>query len=76
MFLDQAIATREWMTKAIYDSRAKDFHSDFRKMVYTSQKQMDKVLGKLDENSFIKQQEDEFRQFKKQVNALVRSFKL
>ena len=76
MFLDQAIATREWMTKAIYDSRAKDFHSDFRKMVYTSQKQMDKVLGKLDENSFIKQQEDEFRQFKKQVNALVRLFKL
>jgi len=37
---------------------------------------MDKVLGKLDENSFIKQQEDEFRQFKKQVNALVRLFKL
>src|SRR6185295_18214000 len=65
-FLDQALATREWMTKAIYDSRAKDFHNDFRKMVYTSQKQMDKVLGKLDENSFIKQQTEEFRQFKKQ----------
>ena len=76
MFLDQAVATREWMTKAIYDSRAKDFHSDFRKMVYTSQKQMDKVLGKLDENSFIKQQEDEYRLFKKQINAVVRSFRL
>jgi len=76
MFLDQAVATREWMTKAIYDSRAKDFHSDFRKMVYTSQKQMDNVLGKLDENSFIRQQEDEYRLFKKQVNAVVRSFRL
>lgn len=75
-FLDQAVATREWMTKAIYDSRAKDFHNDFRKMVYTSQKQMDKVLGKLDENSFIKQQADEFRQFKKQVDTLVQTFKL
>ena len=75
-FLDQAIATREWMTKAIYDSRAKDFHNDFRKMVYNSQKQMDTVLGKLDENSFIKQQADEFRQFKKQVSALVQTFKL
>ena len=75
-FLDQAVTTREWMTKAIYDSRAKDFHNDFRKMVYTSQKQMDKVLGKLDENSFIKQQVDEFRQFKKQVSTLVQSFKL
>jgi len=75
-FLDQAVATREWMIKAIYDSRAKDFHNDFRKMVYTSQKEMDKVLGKLDENSFIKQQADEFRQFKKQVSTLVQSFKL
>jgi hypothetical protein len=75
-FLDQAVATREWMTKAIYDSRAKDFHNDFRKMVYTSQKQMDKVLGKLDENSFIKQQADDFLQFKKQVNTLVQTFRL
>jgi len=72
--LDQAVTTREWMTKAIYDSRAKDFHNDFRQMVYTSQKQMDKVLGKLDENSFIKQQVDEFRQFKKQVNSIIQSF--
>jgi hypothetical protein len=75
-FLDQAVATREWMTKAIYDSRAKDFHNDFRKMVYTSQKQMDTVLGKLDENSFINQQVDEFRQFKKQVSNLIQSFRL
>jgi len=75
-FLDQALATREWMTKAIYDSRAKDFHNDFRKMVYTNQKQMDRVLGKLDENSFIKQQAEEFRQFKKHVNSIMRIFSL
>jgi len=74
--LDQAGATREWMTKAIYDSRAKDYHNDFRKMVYTSQKQMDKVLGKLDDNSFINQQKEEFQRFRKQVINLVRSFKL
>jgi len=75
-FLDQALATREWMTKAIYDSRAKDFHNDFRKMVYTSQKQMDKVLGKLDENNFIAQQKEEFQKFKRQVTNLTKSFKL
>ena len=75
-FLDQAVATREWMTKAIYDSRAKDFHNDFRKMVYASQKQMEKVLGKLDENSFIRQQKEEFQKFKKQVSSLVQSFRL
>ena len=75
-FLDQAVATREWMTKAIYDSRAKDFYNDFRKMVYGSQKQMEKVLGKLDENSFIRQQKEEFQKFKKQVSSLVQSFRI
>jgi uncharacterized membrane protein YccC len=74
--LDQALSTHEWMTKAIYDSRAKDFHNDFRKMVYDTKQQMDKVLGKLDENSFILKQQDEFRQFKKKVSILVRFFKL
>src|SRR6266487_828929 len=76
LFLDQALATREWMIKAIYDSRAKDYHNEFRKMVYETQEQMNKVLGKLDKNSFIKQQREEFQQFKKQVNGLVKLFKL
>ena len=75
-FLDKALATREWMTKAIYDSRAKDYHNDFRRMVYTSQKQMDTVLGKLDDNGFINQQKQEFKKFRTQVDTLVRSLKL
>jgi hypothetical protein len=74
--LEQALATREWMMKAIYDSRAKDYHSEFRKMVYETQEQMDKVLGKLDENSFIRQQVEDLKKFRKQVNNLVKSFKL
>jgi uncharacterized membrane protein YccC len=74
--LDQALATREWMTKAIYDSRAKDYHNDFRRMVYDTQEQMDKVIGRLDKNSFITQQEEAFRKFKSQISTLVKSFKL
>jgi Domain of unknown function (DUF4954) len=74
--LEQAVATREWMVKAIYDSRAKDHHNAFRKMVYETQQQMDKVLGKLDENTFVNQQEKEFEKFKKDVNTIVELFKL
>jgi NDP-sugar pyrophosphorylase family protein len=74
--LEQAVATREWMVKAIYDSRAKDHHNEFRKMVYETQEQMDKVLGRLDENTFIKQQEGQFEQFKNEVNDLMARFKL
>ena len=75
-FLEQAVATREWMMKAIYDSRAKDHHNEFRKMVYETQEQMDKVLGRLDENAFIRQQEKEFEQFKSEVSGLIKLFKL
>jgi len=74
--LDKAVATRKWMTGAIYDSRAKDYHNDFRRMVYDTQEQMDKVLGKLGQNSFIRQQQEEFRRFKKQVNLVIKCCKL
>ncbi|HEY2720501.1 MAG TPA: DUF4954 family protein [Chitinophagaceae bacterium] len=74
--LDQALATREWMTKAIYDSRAKDYHNKFRQMAYDTQQQMDKVLGKLDENNFIRQQEEAFRQFTQRISSIKKSFRL
>ena len=32
--VQQSLATREWMVKGIYNSRAKDYHNPFRKMVY------------------------------------------
>jgi hypothetical protein len=74
--LEQSLATREWMTKAIYDSRAKDHHNEFRRMVYDNQEQMDKVLGKLIENSFIKQQISVTAEFKKTVNRFSSLYKL
>jgi hypothetical protein len=64
------------MTKAIYDSRSKDHHNEFRKMAYDTRQEMDKVLGKLDENSFIQQELEGLKEFKSKVNGLVKSFKL
>jgi hypothetical protein len=74
--LQEALNTREWMTKEIYDSRSKDHHSEFRKMAYDTQQEMDKVLGKLDDNSFIQQEVEDLKEFKNQVNSLLKSFKL
>jgi hypothetical protein len=76
ILLEQALATREWMTKAIYDSRAKDHHNEFRTMVYDNQQQMDKVIGKLDENEFINQQLAELKSFKIRIEELNRLYKL
>ncbi|MBK6633740.1 MAG: DUF4954 family protein [Chitinophagaceae bacterium] len=54
--LQQALDTKEWMCKGIFDSRAKDYSNPFRKMVYDTNEEMDKVLGRLEDNSFIQQQ--------------------
>jgi hypothetical protein len=74
--LQQSVATKEWMVKGIYESRAKDYASPFRQMVYDSQKEMEKVVGKLKDNSFIRQQQEELVQFKKQVAAISKSLAL
>ncbi|MES2773930.1 MAG: DUF4954 family protein [Bacteroidota bacterium] len=70
--LQQAIPTREWMTKGIHDSRAKDYASPFRKMVYDTNEEMDNVMGKLSDNSFIKQENAGLKAFKERVGALVK----
>ncbi|HET9057998.1 MAG TPA: DUF4954 family protein [Chitinophagaceae bacterium] len=74
--LQEAVDTKEWITKGIYNSRAKDYTNPFRKMVYESTKEMDTVIGKLEENSFIKAQQTELSQFKKKVKALFKQYKL
>jgi hypothetical protein len=70
--LQQALLTRTWMTKAIYESRAKDYDNPFRKMVYETEKEMEKVLGKLKENSFIKQQQEELVDFEKKIGMVLK----
>ncbi|MGQ0738519.1 MAG: DUF4954 family protein [Bacteroidota bacterium] len=72
--LQQSVSTKEWMTKNIFDSRAKDYSSPFRKLVYDTEQEMEKVLGKLSENSFIQQQQAEAAAYKKKVNDILQQF--
>ena len=72
--LQQAVITKEWIAKGIYDSRAKDYENPYRKMVYETQQEMEKVIGKLSANSFINQQQEETITFHKKVNKIVRLF--
>jgi hypothetical protein len=66
---DQAVFTKEWMTQGIYDSRAKDYQNQFRKMVYSSKAEMDEVVGKLEDNSFIHQQQEELARMKREIKS-------
>ena len=74
--VQQTIATREWMVKGIFDSRAKDYHNPFRKMVYDNRKQMETVIGKLDDNSFIKKKIAEMKDYRSKTKELLKKFKL
>lgn len=74
--LNGVVATKEWITKGISDSRAKDYANPYRKMVYESIGEMNEVLGKLEENSFIKQQVAELRSFKTEIGSVRKKFKL
>jgi hypothetical protein len=74
--LQKAMITREWMVESIYESRAKDYESEFRKMVYESEKEMEKVIGKLKDNSFILQQQEELKLFRSRTEVIIKKYKL
>lgn len=68
--LDKTIDTKSWICKGIYSSREKDYSSPFRKMVYESMQEMNMVIGKLEENTFIQEQLAELEVVKKQVTSI------
>jgi hypothetical protein len=72
----QSIATKEWMTKGIFDSRAKDYTNPYRKMVYENAREMDSVTGSLHANAFINQEIELLSQYKKEVSKLITRMKL
>jgi hypothetical protein len=68
------ISTKEWMTKGIYDSKAKDYVNPYRKMVYETTAEMNAVVGKLEDNSFIKEQVTDLKRFKREISAIKKAF--
>ena len=43
-------------------------------MVYDTAAEMEKVIGKLKDNSFILQQQEELKEYKKQMTGLITRF--
>ena len=74
--LTAALETKTWMCKGIYQSRAKDYSNPFRKMVYDTNEEMNKVLGKLENNIFIQAQTASLLNMTEDITAVVKAFKL
>lgn len=69
--LHSTIETKKWIVESIYASRAKDYNNPFRKMVYANEEEMNKVVGDLEKNSFIRQERAAFTEFRKTVGELI-----
>ncbi|MEO8772305.1 MAG: DUF4954 family protein [Ferruginibacter sp.] len=74
--LEEMLATKEWMTKGIYNAREKDYTNPYRKMVYENNKEMLNVIGKIEDNGFIQDQMKQFDGLKKKVKALTKKWAL
>jgi hypothetical protein len=74
--LNRSLATAGSITRNILSSREKDYENPFRKMVYENQAEMDKVVGRPDENSFIKNRFEAFEQYKTDIGALISKWNL
>lgn len=72
--LQQAMEFKTWMVDKIFESRAKDYQNAFRKMVYDNEKEMEQVVGRLEDNVFINQQQEELKRFRHSIQKIREQF--
>jgi hypothetical protein len=69
--IEEAITTKEWICSGIYASRAKDYTNPFRTMLYETEQEMEMVIGKLKDNSFILAQQKELNSFIQKAEQVI-----
>ena len=75
-WLVDSIGTMEWIAEGIFKSREKDYKNPFRKMTYSNEKEMDIVVGSLENNSFINATKEELERYKDNVRRLIKEWEL
>jgi hypothetical protein len=69
--LKKSLDTKQWMSESIYSSRAKDHSNVYRRMSYDSTEEMNVVLGKIEDNSFIQQDKQSLELHKQKVHTII-----
>lgn len=72
--LKDSILTREWMVRNIESSRKRDYDDPFRKMVYENDAEMNQVIGKLEDNGFIKQEKQSLKEFSQRLQRVIKNW--
>ncbi|MDQ3277491.1 MAG: DUF4954 family protein, partial [Bacteroidota bacterium] len=72
--LQEALDFKVTMVQNIHVSRAKDYQNSFRAKVYDNEEEMEEVVGRLEDNAFIKQQQAELENFQSLLAKINRQF--
>ncbi|MDR2210207.1 MAG: DUF4954 family protein [Spirochaetaceae bacterium] len=59
--LEKTIKTAGWIREQVFLSRAKDFHDPFRGITYRNQREMEQVVGRAENNSFVRITEEKYK---------------
>jgi hypothetical protein len=73
-FLQEFVSINEKVYKGIVQSRKKDMTNPFRKMVYDNDAEQEAVVGKLNDNAFIRLKDQERKALKRNVQQLTERF--
>ncbi|MCL2180070.1 MAG: DUF4954 family protein [Treponema sp.] len=68
--LSSVLDIRSWIDKQIFMSKEKDYHNHFKRATFRNQKEMEQVLGKPDDNPFIRIIQKESANFKEMIERV------
>ncbi|GEP92782.1 protein of unknown function [Chitinophaga terrae (ex Kim and Jung 2007)] len=75
-WLTDSVGTMQFLTEQIRRTREKDYKNPFRQMTYGNMKEMNAVIGSLEDNSFINQTATELEAYKQKVQKTIREWEL
>ncbi len=68
--LEALAALTDFVAQQVYQSRAKDWSNSFRKATFRSEEEMFAVLGRPEENSFVKSTREDMKTLKAAIRSL------
>jgi len=68
--LDEAVRIQDYVAEQVYLTRKKDYDNPFRRATFAGAEEMEAVIGKPEENSFVKQTREDTKAFRKAVKAV------
>jgi hypothetical protein len=69
--LAAALETRRWISRQVYETRAKDYRNPMKKATFRNQAEMEAVLGKSENNSFVVLVREEELRFEEMIERIL-----